>query len=159
VATTTPFRDVDAEALALTRRLLIQARHAALGVIDPVSGAPMVSRIAFAVLSVQPHTLVSDLSHHAGALRANSAASVLVGEPGPKGDPLTHPRLTLQVRAEAADKAALKGAWLAACPKAALYYDFTDFNLLHLAPKSALLNGGFGKAYRLDPDAIRTALA
>jgi putative heme iron utilization protein len=159
VAATTPFRDVDAEALALTRRLLIQARHGALGVIDPQTGAPMVSRIAFALLSGRPHTLVSDLSHHADALRANPAASVLVGEPGPKGDPLTHPRLTLQVRAEAADKAALKEAWLAACPKAQLYYDFADFNLLRLAPTSALLNGGFGKAYRLDPGSIRTALA
>jgi putative heme iron utilization protein len=138
---------------------LTEARHAALGVIDPQTGAPMVSRIAFSVLSGQPHTLVSDLSQHADALRANPAASVLVGEPGQKGDPLTHPRLTLQVRAEAADKAALKEAWLAACPKAGLYYDFTDFNLLRLAPTSALLNGGFGKAYRLDPEAIRTALA
>jgi len=154
-----PFRTVDVEAIALTRDLLTSARHAALGVLDRDSGAPVVSRIAFAVLSGQPHTLVSELSHHAEALRVTPVASVLVGEPRPGGDPLTHPRLTLQVRAEAADKAALKEAWLAVRPKAQLYYDFADFNLLRLVPKFAILNGGFGKAYRLGYENLRDALA
>jgi len=154
-----PFRPVDDDALALSRALLTGASHGALGVIDPETGAPMVSRIAFALIEETPHTLISDLSHHSGALRANPDASVLLGEPGPKGDPLTHPRLTLQARAEPADKAALRTDWLAACPKAKLYYDFADFSLVRLRPLWAHLNGGFGKAYRLTPDDLRRALA
>lgn len=154
-----PFRPVDDTALALARDLLRGAAHGALGVIDPETGAPMVSRIAFALIGGTPHTLISDLSHHSAALRANPDASVLLGEPGPKGDPLTHPRLTLQVSAEPVDKAALRADWLAACPKAQLYYDFADFNLVQLRPLSALLNGGFGKAYRLTHGDLRSALA
>ena len=42
-----------------------------------------------------PVTLISDLSSHTTALRANPRCSLLLGEPGPKGDPLTHPRITL----------------------------------------------------------------
>ena len=75
-----------------------------------------------------------------------------MGEPGPKGDPLTHPRLTLQARATRADKAALRPSWLAAHPKTTLYYDFTDFLLLRLDPQGAHLNGGFGRAFRLTPE-------
>ena len=50
-------------------------------------------------------------------------------------------------------------AWLAVRPKAQLYYDFADFNLLRLVPKFAILNGGFGKAYRLGYENLRDALA
>jgi putative heme iron utilization protein len=73
----------------------------------------------------------------------------LLGEPGPKGDPLTHPRLTIQAVAEAQDKAPLKEHYLGRYPKAQLYYDFGDFRLMRFRPVSAFLNGGFGKAYRL----------
>lgn len=89
------------------------------------------------------------MSSHTQALATNPAASLLVGEPGAKGDPLTHPRLTLAATAERADKGALRDTWLAAHPKSKLYYDFTDFQMLRLAPQSAALNGGFGKAYAL----------
>jgi putative heme iron utilization protein len=81
-----------------------------------------------------PLTLISTLSSHTAALDANPACSLLLGEPGPKGDPLTHPRLTLQAVAEAQDKAALKDHYLGHYPKARLYYDFGDFRLIRLEP-------------------------
>ncbi|MBF9035003.1 pyridoxamine 5-phosphate oxidase [Rhodobacterales bacterium HKCCE2091] len=148
-----PFRETDDEARNLARSLLAAARHGALGVIDPASGRPSVTRVALA-----PHdrgavlTLVSTLAPHTAALSAHPPCSILIGEPGPKGDPLTHPRLTIAADAEEADKSALKAHYLSANPKAGLYYDFADFRMFRLVPVSALLNGGFGRAYRLTAD-------
>lgn len=148
---TSPIRPTTDEARALARRLLTEARHGALGVLDPATGGPVVSRVAVGLHGGEPLILVSALAAHATALRADPRCSLLLGEPG-RGDPLAHPRLTLLARAEAADKAALRAAWLADHPKSALYYDFADFALLRLRVGEAHLNGGFGQAYRLGPD-------
>ena len=149
---TDTIRPTDDEARSLARSLISDARFAALGVIDPETGAPMVTRIALVPgPDGVPLTLISSLSAHTGALAADPACSLLIGEPGEKGDPLTHPRLTLQAHAEQADKAMLKTHYLTHYPKAQLYYDFSDFGLFRFAPLAGLLNGGFGKAYRLTP--------
>lgn len=148
-----PIRPTDDEARELARDLIAKARFAALAVIDPETGTPMVTRIALVPgPDGAPLTMISDLSSHTAALNQNPACSLLIGEPGEKGDPLTHPRLTLQAVAEAADKAAMKAHYLSHYPKAQLYYDFGDFRLVRFAPSRALLNGGFGKAYRLTAD-------
>ena len=150
-----PIRPTDDEARALARALLSRARSAALGVIEPATGAPFVTRIALGLTpDGAPVSLVSDLAQHTAALRETPACSLLLGEPGPKGDPLTHPRLTLQARAgfiprEAPDHAALRAHYLRTHPKAKLYVDFADFHFLRFAVGAAHLNGGFGKAYRL----------
>jgi putative heme iron utilization protein len=104
-----------------------------------------------------PVTLISSLSAHHAALRQSPLAALMVGEPGPKGDPLTHPRLMIRVEARfveraGADHAALRDGWLATHPKAKLYVDFGDFGFVRLVPLSAFLNGGFGRAVRLAPD-------
>ena len=96
------------------------------------------------------------------ALRAHPDCALMLGDPGAKGDPLTHPRLMLRARARfvAADdpgRAALRAHWLKGHPKAALYVDFADFAFVHLQPLSALLNAGFAKAYRLTPDDLCAA--
>jgi len=150
-----PIRPTDDEARALARRLLSEARHAALGVIEPETGGPFVTRVAVGWDGGAALVLVSTLSQHTRALRAEPASSLLLGEPGPRGDPLTHPRLTLLTRAEPADKAVHRASWLAQHPKAGLYYDFADFLMLRLAVRSAFLNGGFGKAFRLRPEDLR----
>ena len=147
-----PIRPTDEEARVLARRLMEGADHGALAVIDPATGWPHVTRVAVAIVDAGPVTLISALSHHTGALRVDPRCSLLVGEPGPRGDPLTHPRLTLLAEARFADPAerpALREAWLERHPKAALYVDFTDFAFVRLAPAGAHLNGGFGRAYRL----------
>lgn len=145
-----PIRPTDNAARALARSLIDTARHASLAVIDPATGEPMVTRIALVPGPDHvPLTLISALSAHTAALDANPACSLLIGEPGARGDPLTHPRLTLQARAEAADKPALRDHYLGLYPKAKLYYDFGDFRLVRFAPRAGLLNGGFGKAFRL----------
>jgi heme iron utilization protein len=156
-----PVAPADDEARAVARGLLAAARHAALAWTDPGTGTPGISRIAFGLApDGGPVTLISALAPHTAALRAHPEAAVMVGEPGAKGDPLTHPRLMLRVRADfversAPDHAALRARWLADHPKSALYIDFADFALVRLAPTSALLNAGFARAFRLEPADLR----
>lgn len=145
-----PIRDTDDEARAMARALMAGTLHASLGTIVADDGGPMVTKAAVMADGADMLLLGSDLSAHAVNLAADPRASLLLsGEAPDKGDPMTHPRLTLICRAEEADKAALRDAWLERHPKARLYYDFTDFRLLRLVTRSALLNGGFGRAYRL----------
>ncbi|MEM8728785.1 MAG: pyridoxamine 5'-phosphate oxidase family protein [Pseudomonadota bacterium] len=150
-----PIRPTDDEARALARSLMSQARFCALGVVQ--DGAPVVSRVAFGQTpDGAPLSLISSLSQHAQALRDTPTASLLVGEPGPKGDPLTHPRLTLQARAsflEHEDPAyeEMAAHWLRDHPKAKLYIGFGDFHFALFSVTGAFLNGGFGKAFFLSP--------
>jgi hypothetical protein len=152
-----PIRPTDAEARALARRLIDGARFAALAFLDPDSRLPAVSRVAVATDDRgQPVTLISTLARHTLALQAEPRAALLLGEPGGRGDPLTHPRLSLDVTAGfvmrgSADHEALRACWLRVQPKARLYIDFSDFGFVRFAPRGAALNGGFGKAYVLTP--------
>nr|MDA3889542.1 pyridoxamine 5-phosphate oxidase [Allgaiera sp.] len=160
-----PIRPTDDTARALSLSLLHAARFAALAVTDPSGAGPMISRIALALTpSGAPMSLISSLAAHSAALRADPRAAVLVGEPGPKGDPLTHPRLSLQATArfidrESAEHATLRAHYLSQRPKAALYADFADFSFVVFAPTGAALNGGFGKAFLLTPDDLRPSPA
>lgn len=158
-----PINETTEEARSLAQDLLAQARFGALGVLDPETGAPMVSRIAIGQSpDGQPLTLISDLSHHAKALKEKPICSVLLGEPGPKGDPLTHPRITLQAQAHfirhgtAAHKP-LRAHYLTTHPKAQLYIDFADFAFALFTVEKAHLNGGFGKAFTLTPQDLGLA--
>jgi len=136
-------------------------RHAALAVRDPQDGMPAISRIALVRdPQGQPLSLISDLSAHADALKTTPEAALLIGEPGEKGDPLTHPRISLKVRAAFVRHgdpahAALAAHYLTQQPKAKLYIGFGDFALVKFTVLSGLLNGGFGKAYPLSPDDLK----
>lgn len=152
---TSPIRPTDDEARALARDLIAQARYGALAVLDPETSLPLVSRVA-AVPGPEglPLMLVSDLSAHTVALKANPACSLLIGEPGKKGDPLTYPRLGIQgtarfTRHGEKGHATLASHYLTMQPKAKLYIGFADFSLLQLDIMGAHLNGGFGKAFVL----------
>jgi putative heme iron utilization protein len=153
-----PVQPADEAACAQARNLLAGARFGALAFTDAETGSPGISRIALGLDAAGgPVTLISSLSAHHAALRQSPLAALLVGEPGPKGDPLTHPRLMIRVEARfvdraGADHAALRDGWLATHPKAKLYVDFGDFGFVRLVPLSAFLNGGFGRAVRLAPD-------
>lgn len=151
-----PIRPTEDAARDLAHGLMAQARSAALASLR-TDGTPMATRIAFGLdPQGQPLTLVSDLAAHSVALRQTPACSVLIGKPGLKGDPLTHPRLTLYARArfvEHGDAAYAKMAahYLRDHPKAKLYIDFADFAFVLFDISGADLNGGFGKAFRLIP--------
>jgi len=152
MAKTSPIRPTDDEARDLAQSLMQNARFGALGCL--IEGAPMVTRVAVSQIAGKFVSLVSDLSAHTQALREDARFSLLVGEPGAKGDPLTHPRLTLFGDAQITEHAtpdfvALRDPFLEINPKAKLYIDFTDFIFLELRARSAHLNGGFGKAFHL----------
>lgn len=153
---TNPIRPTDDQARALARDLIAQNRSAALGVITP-EGHPMVSRVAFGLSEQnQPLTLVSALANHTTALLSNPDCSVMVGEPGERGDPLTHPRLTLQARAriiahDTAQYSEMATHYLRDHPKAKLYIGFADFAFVLFDVTRGHLNGGFGKAFVLTP--------
>ncbi|WP_435660604.1 HugZ family protein [Leisingera caerulea] len=150
-----PIRPTDDDARQLAQSLMAEARFAALGVLLE-EGIPLVTRVAFA-LDPQggPVSLISDLAQHTRALHRNPACSLLVGEPGGKGDPLTHPRLSLICRAEFVSRQSpehdpLAAHYLCRQPKAKLYLQFADFTFARFRVTAAHLNGGFGKAFHLD---------
>lgn len=131
------------------------ADHAALAVLRAGTTVPSVSRIALAMDDGnRPISLISKLADHTKSLQANPACALLVGTPDDKGDPLVHPRLTLHCSArliprDTQDHRVLRERYLALRPKSRLYIDFTDFNFVVFEPVDGLLNGGFGKAWRL----------
>ncbi|MFW2542978.1 HugZ family protein [Primorskyibacter sp. 2E107] len=159
---TSPIRPTNEEARGLARDLIHSARFGALAVLDPETAAPLISRIAVVPgPDGLPLALVSDLAGHTQALKANPICSLMVGEPQDRGDPLTHPRLSIEGRAMFIRHGDPRHAELAAHylqlqPKAKLYIGFADFALMRIVPTSAFLNGGFGKAFRLTPEDLGT---
>lgn len=151
---------VDDAARRLGKTLLRTARFASLATLDPVDGAPAVSRASVATsMAGDLVFLISGLSGHFANLMADARCSLMVGEPG-KGDPLAHPRMTLIGRAErlgdGAERERLKARYLMRHPKSALYADFPDFAFWIFTAKRISLNGGFGKAFAPRPVDIAT---
>lgn len=150
-------RETDDEARRLARTLLRSARSCALAVLELETGVPLASRTLTGTdTDGTPVILVSSLSFHTQALRADPRASLLAGEPG-KGDPLAHARLTVICKAEevardSETRTALRERFIRRHPKAKLYVDFPDFTFFRLVPERANLNGGFGKAFLLTAD-------
>lgn len=153
-----PIRPTDDEARTLARQLIEDARFGALAVTDAESGGPSVTRVAIGTdQGGTPVTLISSLSAHWQALAASPRCALLLGEPGPKGDPLVHPRLTVHCTAafvdrDSAEHAELRAHYLESHPKSKLYIDFGDFAFVRFTAVDARLNGGFGKAFRLTAD-------
>ena len=156
-AKTGPVQPANDDARDLVRRLMALG-HAALAWEDPDTGTPGISRIAFAR---DPEagllTLVSGLAPHFRALRDRPDCALMLGEVGDKGDPLTHPRLMIRARAtfvapDDPTRPGLRDRWLSRNPKAQVYIDLPDFAFVRLTPTSALLNGGFARAFHIPPE-------
>ncbi len=159
---TDPRRETDDEARGLARQLVSGARFGALAVLLPQDGRPFASRTAVACdIDRTPVILASQLSTHTAGLAHDPRVSLLLGEPG-KGDPLAHPRITLQCTAVKLDRGdvqhgRMRARFLRRHPKSALYIDFPDFSFFRLELQTASLNGGFGKAYHLTAEDILIA--
>lgn len=142
-------------------RALLALDHAALAWIDPETGTPGISRIAFADdPEVGPLTLISGLAPHFKAIKANPDCALMLGDVGAKGDPMTYPRLMIRAKAaflasDHPDRPALRNRWLKRNPRATIYIDLPDFAFVRMTPVSALLNGGFARAFRLTPTDLR----
>ena len=155
-----PTPPADATEIALAQSFL-NLPHGALSYLG-TDGLPGISRIAIGRDAAgYPLTLISALAPHWAGLRAHPDCAILLGEPGPKGDPLNHPRLMVRASASFAEpdaRPALRKIWLAAHPKAKLYIDFADFAFVRFTPIDCLLNAGFGKARRLTPQDLLATL-
>jgi putative heme iron utilization protein len=153
--TPSPIHPTDNEARQITRDLIVNAQFGSLAVLHPDTGLPHVTRIAIGTTpSGTLLTLISDLSFHTKALRQNPNCSLLLGEPARNGDPLVHPRITIQCKTSFLTRddpkhVDIRAHYLAGHPKSKLYIDFADFNFVLFNIQSANLNGGFGKAYEL----------
>lgn len=147
-------RPTDDDARRLARRLARGARFGSIAVLDPGSGHPFSSRVLLGTdADGVPVMLASTLATHTRAVLADPRCALLVGEPG-KGDPLAWPRLTILADAERVESdteshSRIRSRFLRRHPKASLYVDFPDFSFFRIVPKSASLNGGFGKAYNI----------
>lgn len=156
-----PRQPADFEPIPVARQLLRTARSGALGTLDPETGAPFVSLTSVATdCDGTPVILISRLSAHTRNLLQDQRASLMLAQGG-KGDPLAHPRLTLQVQAEMAgplDLPRLRDRYLRRHPKAKLYADFPDFAFFRLMPRHVHLNGGFARAFDGDARLILNTL-
>lgn len=139
------------------------AVRAALASSEPAGGWPYASLVTMATsLDGAPLLLVSGLSLHARALRADPRCSLLLDTTG-AGDPLAHPRLTVFGEAGFLDRDSTaarhaRQRFLARHPKARLYADFADFTFVRVEPRRAFLNAGFGRASELGADDFMTPL-
>lgn len=158
---TDPIRPTDDNARKLAQDLLFAARFAALAVTDPDTHTPYVSRVALGQgPDGAPVSLMSGLALHRRALDSDPACALLVGEPGPKGDALSHPRLTIQASAhpiarDSQTHEKIAAQYLRDHPKAKLYLSLGDFGFVRFAPTRVFLNGGFGRAFHLTPADLR----
>jgi len=154
-----PLRSVDDDAIVLARELLRASPQGSLATLSPETGWPAASLVTVATLPAgDPLILISSLSWHTQALRADPRCGLLLGKLG-KGDPLAHPRISLRTSAQFLDRESELGQlarrrFLGRHHKAALYADFGDFSFVRLRIDSAALNGGFGKAYEMTPEQL-----
>jgi putative heme iron utilization protein len=145
----------DDDARALARQLIDTARYGSLAVLEAETGLPLVARVSVGTTPEGlPVTLISNLAHHTRALLENPVCSLLLGEPGAKGDPLSHPRLTLMgrmtfLRHGDAGRDALAAHYLQSHPKTKLYIDFPDFCFAVMQIDKVYMNGGFARAFQL----------
>jgi len=137
----------DFDPVNLGRRLLRMGRIASLGTLDAARGFPMTTLVSTTTdCDGAPVILISALSNHTKNLLMDARCSILFVQGG-KGDPLAHPRLTLQGRAEKTTGESARRRFLARHPKAALYADFADFSFQRIEPEMMHLNGGFARAF------------
>ena len=155
-------RPTDDEAIRLARTIIRSARHGAIAVLEPATGAPMASRVAVATdHDGAPLVLISGLAAHTSAIEADPRCCLLLGEPG-KGDAMAHARITIACVAQKIARddprhSRIEWRFLSHTPKAKLYAGLGDFAFFRLEPQSASLNGGFGKAFTFTRENLLTA--
>ena len=149
------------DARAAARHLLRTVRSGALATLT-LEGDPYASLVTVATLpDGSPVLPLSTLAVHTRHLMADPRCSLLLDSAG-KGDPLTHPRLTVAARAVVAtteERSAWRSRFLRRHPKAEIYVDFGDFSFWRLDLKGARIIGGFGRIHMLDGPDLATDTA
>lgn len=146
---------MDREAREKMAALVRAERVAALGTLR--SEAPLVSMVTYLAspdLSAF-HVHVSRLAWHTQDMARDARVSMCITERDDgREDPQTLARLTIRAEAtqlpnEGDDHAALKAAYLARHPAAAIQFELGDFHFWRLAPRDARFVAGFGRIHNL----------
>src|ERR1700758_1170219 len=117
--------EAHAEAVADAKRLMRLARTGALATLDASGGAPLATLVGVASdFDGAPLFLMSTLSRHTKNLAHDPRASLLLTVRHERGDPLNHPRVTLNGRIEQTAAPRAKVRYLQRNPKAHLYAGF-----------------------------------
>lgn len=136
--------------VATARRLVRQARTAALATLARRTGHPFGSMVSVACEpDGTPILLMSTLAAHSRNLAEDPRASLLY-EDRTVPDPQQGARVTVVGRVEKiADPADASRRYLARLPEAVLYAGFGDFAYFRLVVDDAHLVAGFGRAMRV----------
>jgi putative heme iron utilization protein len=151
------------DAQGLAKSLLRATPSGALATLDG-TGQPFSTLTTVATdTDGRPLMLLSRLAAHTRHLEADGRCSLLLARLG-RGDPLAHPRLTVNGRAarldpDGAERERARRRFLAVHPKAELYAGFPDFSFWRVDIAEGHLNGGFARAARLDAADLLTDLA
>lgn len=146
------------DAVGEAKRLLRTIRAGALATLTE-TGGPFATLTQIAThFDGAPLLLMSRLAAHRRNLERDARCSLLLAQGG-RGDPLAHPRLTLEARAEQINDRTARERFLRRNPKASLYVDFPDFSFWRLEATGVHLNGGFARAADFGPEALTTPLA
>ena len=146
------------------RTIMAAQRIASLGTLH--DGEPYVSMVPIALLPAGTGFVmhVSRLAAHTKDMLADPRVSLLVMAPqSVEVPPPALPRVTVQGDAvqlppESADHAAAKQAYLARFPQSAAIFDYGDFSLFLVRPRSIRIIGGFAEAKTLTPQGFAEAL-
>ncbi len=111
-------------------------------------GDPWASFVAYGLLGAAPVLCVSHLAEHGRNLSGDPRASLSIVAASTDADPLARARITLAGRVfepQAAERDAVRAAYLNAVPGARIYVDFSDFTLWVLDVQRVRWVGGYGR--------------
>jgi len=138
-----PQADFDPKKAA--KKLMREARSAALATLIPGSGAPYCSLVNVASSADgAPLLLISKLAIHTKNVIADSRVSLMLDE-RKEGDPLEGARVMLMGRAEITTDENDRRRYLARQPEAEMFAGFGDFAFYKVAISAAHLVAGFGR--------------
>lgn len=145
-------------------QLLDRTPVAALAVSE--GGHPSASQVAFVTLRepARVFVLVSELSSHTAALRADPRCGLLVSDPPAADDPRSNHALTrLSLRCAAtfvsrdeAEALGVTARYRARYPIAETLLGLRDFHFVALRPEGGTFIQGFGRAYAVSGDDLET---
>ncbi len=146
------------------KELLAKSKHGVLSTND-AHGFPYSSLVDIASLeNGNILMLLSDLAEHTQNAKRDAKVSLLVAADWTSEQKLARPRVNFFGTLSQVDKTAQQQVYLAAQPKAEMYFSFADFHMFELSVARIYVIAGFGKmgwvtreSYTSDNDPLKEA--
>ena len=156
---------MDAQAERTLARLIRSTRIAALGTLR--DGEPNLAMVAYAFADDFSafYIHVSKLGKHTADMESDPHVSLLITETDDgRADPQTLARVSIRGTAEIVPRTDLgyiqvKNIYLDRFPEAEQLFSLEDFNLWKITPKGGRYVAGFGRAFSVEPEALRKVSA